>query len=120
MLRAVQTNLCELPKANDVATSKSDDLTLSNREINTTDEEGEDNDCVYVSPDEAENGKPEFILSLKIVNEMNLNCEETPFHLQNQYSLIRTTMLAETLRLHARKRGRPKWNAQKWCPYDEN
>lgn len=55
MLRAVQKNLCELPKANDVAPSKSDDLTLSNREINTTDEE---DDCVYVSPDEAENGMP--------------------------------------------------------------
>lgn len=54
MIKAVQKNLCELPKANDVAPSKSDDLTLK-RDINTTDDE--DDDCVYVSPDETENGK---------------------------------------------------------------
>lgn len=62
MLRAVQKNLCELPKANDVAPSKSDDLTLSNQEINTTDEE---DDCVYVSPDEAENGMPLITLDIE-------------------------------------------------------
>lgn len=53
MLTAVQKNLCELPKANDIAPSQSDDLTLNNQDISTTDEE---DDCVYVSPDEAENG----------------------------------------------------------------
>lgn len=53
MIKAVQKNLCELPKANDVAPSKSDDLTL-NQDINAADDG--DDDCVYVSPDEAENG----------------------------------------------------------------
>lgn len=47
----MQKNLCELPKANDVEPSKSDHLTLTNRD--TTDD---DDDCVYVSPDEADNG----------------------------------------------------------------
>lgn len=60
MLRAVQKNPCELPKANDVAPSKSDDLTLSNSENHTTDDDEEllveDDDCVYVSPNETENG----------------------------------------------------------------
>lgn len=54
MIKTVQKNLCELPTANDVEASKSDDLIL-NRDINTTDED--DDDCVYVSPDETENGK---------------------------------------------------------------
>lgn len=53
MLTAVQKNLCELPKANAIAPSQSDDLTLNNRDNSTTDEE---DDCVYVSPDEAEIG----------------------------------------------------------------
>ncbi|XP_031624362.1 uncharacterized protein LOC116341415 [Contarinia nasturtii] len=54
MIKAVQKNLCELPKANDVAPSKSDDLTLNNGDINTTDDD-ETDDCIYVSPDESEN-----------------------------------------------------------------
>lgn len=40
MIRTVQKSLCELPKANAVEAR------------DTTD----DDDCVYVSPDEAENG----------------------------------------------------------------
>lgn len=60
MLTAVQKNLCELPKANDIAPSQSDDLTLNNRDNSTTDEE---DDCVYVSPDEAENGMTEKKIS---------------------------------------------------------
>lgn len=58
MIKAVQTNACELPKAND-APNKSDDLTLENRNINATTAH-EDDDCVYVSPDETENGKSPF------------------------------------------------------------
>lgn len=53
MIKAVQKNVCELPTANDVS-NKSDDLTLDNREGSTTTED--DDDCVYVSPDETENG----------------------------------------------------------------
>lgn len=65
MIKAVQKNLCELPKANDVAPSKSDDLTHDNQVINTTDDD-ETDDCVYVSPDEAENGMQNKIQSKKI------------------------------------------------------
>lgn len=71
MIKAVQKNLCELPKANDVAPSKSNDLTL-NRDINTTDDD-EDDDCVYVSPDEAENGK-------KITSELHFFNFNRKFH----------------------------------------
>lgn len=53
MIKAVQKNVCELSRANADAPSKSDDLTVPNQEINTTDD---DDDCVYVSPDETENG----------------------------------------------------------------
>lgn len=54
MIKAVQKNLCELPKASDVVVTKSDDLILTNdRDINTTEN---DDDCVYVSPDEADTG----------------------------------------------------------------
>lgn len=53
MIKAVQKNARELPKANDVP-NKSDDLTLDNRDGSTTTED--DDDCVYVSPEETENG----------------------------------------------------------------
>lgn len=53
MIKAVQKNLCELSKANDVA--QSDDLTtINNRNNNIT--ENEDDDCIYISPDKTENG----------------------------------------------------------------
>lgn len=59
MIKAVQKNLCELPIASIVEASKSDDLTLTNRD--TTDDD--DDDCIYVSPDEADNGN--FFLNNK-------------------------------------------------------
>lgn len=62
MIKAVQKTLCELPKANDVEPSKSNDLTLS---LNNSDEG--DDDCVYVSPDEAENG-------MKLAAKSNKTC----------------------------------------------
>lgn len=59
----MQKNLCELPKANDVASCKPDDLTLTNRNINTNHDDDENDDCVYVSPDEAENGEKSHLFS---------------------------------------------------------
>lgn len=65
MLTAVQKNLCELPKANDIEPNHSDDLTLNNQDISTTDEE---DDCVYVSPDEAENGMSQKKIQMEKTN----------------------------------------------------
>lgn len=49
MIKAVQNNnLCEISTA-----TKSDGLTLSTKTVRTN---NEDDDCVYVSPDEAEKG----------------------------------------------------------------
>lgn len=112
MLTAVQKNLCELPKANDIEPSQSDDLTLNNQDISTTDEE---DDCVYVSPDEAENG----------MSQKNFKCKNQIlifrfFSVQSQYSLIRTTMVAEAPKLRVLKKDRIKWKELKWYPYGEN
>lgn len=54
MIKAVQKGLCELPKANDVRPSRSENNNLTHS-IHSNDTE-DDNDCVYISPDETENG----------------------------------------------------------------
>lgn len=54
MIKTVQKTLCELPKANEP--SRSDDLTRPSHSISSTDPDDDDDDCVYVSPDETENG----------------------------------------------------------------
>lgn len=46
MIKTVQKSICGLTKSDD---KRSDDLA-------PTDEDEEDDDCVYVSPDESENG----------------------------------------------------------------
>lgn len=53
MIKAVQKNLCKLPKANDVAQAV-DLTTITSRNNNIT--ENEDDDCIYISPDKTENG----------------------------------------------------------------
>lgn len=67
MIKAVQNNnACELPKANDNVSNQSD-VTLNQRAISTATNSAtapavaaatndDEDDCVYVSPDEAENG----------------------------------------------------------------
>lgn len=52
MIKAVQKGLCELPKANDVRPSRSDNNNLAHS-ISSNDTE---DDCVYISPDETETG----------------------------------------------------------------
>lgn len=54
MIKAVQKNVCELPKANNVRPSRSDNHNLMHS-ISSNDTE-DDDDCVYISPDEMENG----------------------------------------------------------------
>lgn len=53
MIKAVQKGLCELPKANDVRPTRSDNNLKNSISSNDTDD---DDDCVYISPDGTENG----------------------------------------------------------------
>lgn len=53
MIKAVQKGLCELAKANDVRPTRSDNNLTHSFSSNDTED---DDDCVYISPDETENG----------------------------------------------------------------
>lgn len=68
MIKAVQTNACELAEAKN-AEIESDDLTQENHTTDNTTED--DDDCVYVSPDETENGKIVEIFHVLTQNDLD-------------------------------------------------
>lgn len=137
MIKAVQNNnnVCELPKATDSLSSRSaDDVTLKQYAASSTTNNAsttiavpvpvaastatanndDEDDCVYVSPDEAENGMNTDLLSedVKLILNDFVSC------IQSQYSSIRTqkVLLVERQRLDEQRSVQHKLNVQKSCP----